>query len=104
MSSPRRRGRRRPGPRRTESPRGFGIASNRRLWLLLAAGGVTVGVAVGVIVAAVLTSGGSDTAVESPVVASGESPTAQERPDARAGRSLGAADAPVTVVEFSDFQ
>ena len=103
MSSPRRRGRR-PRPRRAEGRRGFNIPSNRRLWLLLAAGGVTVGVAVGVIVAAVLTSGGSDTVVESPVVASGESPTAQERPDARAGRSLGAADAPVTVVEFSDFQ
>lgn len=69
------------------------MENRNRLWIMLGAGGVAVTIAVAVIVVVALNlTGGSET---TPAVAEEFPPYAH---------IIGEADAPVTVVEFGDFQ
>ena len=68
--------------------------NRNRLWIMLGAGGVAVAIAVAVIVVVALNlTGGSET---------GSAAVAEEFPPY--AHIIGDADAPVTVVEFGDFQ
>ena len=70
------------------------MENRNRLWIMLGAGGVAVAIAVAVIaVFALNLTGGSESGVNTAAV---------EFPPY--AHILGAADAPVTVVEFGDFQ
>ena len=69
------------------------MEDKNRLWIMLGAGGVAVAIAVAVIVVFALSlTGGSEA---TPAVAEEFPPYAH---------IIGEADAPVTVVEFGDFQ
>ena len=69
------------------------MEDKNRLWIMLGAGGVAVAIAVAVIVVFALNlTGGSETTTAA----------AEELPPY--AHVIGDADAPVTVVEFGDFQ